>query len=146
MKTPREILLERHQAATPKLDALRQSAVAAVRDHRISTGSANERQSPAALTLIWRILWNELIFPSRRTWAGLAAAWVLILAVNFSAHDPSPVVARKSPPAAEMIMAWRQQQRLLAELNGSPASSGDADRQKPFSPKPRTERAEFSTV
>ena len=34
MKTPREILLARHQATAPKLDAIRQSTVAAVCDRR----------------------------------------------------------------------------------------------------------------
>ena len=143
MKTPREILLAQHRDAEPKLDAIRQSAVAAVHDRRLSTDGVRERRSPTAATTIWRILWDELIFPSRRTWAGLATAWVLILAVNFSMHDRSPIIVTKSPPAAEMIMAWRQQQRLMAELNGVPVAAAEADQPKTFSPKPRTERIEF---
>jgi hypothetical protein len=37
MKKPRDILFARHQAAAPKLDAIRQSAVAAVYDRHAST-------------------------------------------------------------------------------------------------------------
>jgi hypothetical protein len=146
MKAPRDILLARHQAIEPKLDAIRHSAVAAIGERGISTDRVHKRRSPTVAAMFWRILWRELIFPSRRIWAGLAAVWILIFAVNFSIRDNSHIVARKSPPAAEMIMAWRQQQRLLAELNGSPASPADAERQKTFLPKPRTERMEMLTA
>src|SRR5208282_3767715 len=78
MKTPREILLERHLTAAPKLDAIRQSAVAAVCDRRISTDRAHERRSQTAVTMILETFWRELIWPSRRIWAGLAATWILV--------------------------------------------------------------------
>ena len=143
MKTPREILLERHQAAAPKLDAIRQSAVAAVCDRRISTDSVRERRSQTAATMIWRIIWCELIFPCRRTWAGLVAVWIALFIFNVSQRDPSELAARKlPPPSPEAILAWRQQEKLLAELIG-PSGTGDAERRKIFLPKPRTETAEF---
>jgi hypothetical protein len=83
---------------------------------------------------------STLLWPHPRAWAGLAAVWILILAVNFSMRDPSPVRAEKSsPPSPEVIVELRQQQRMLAELIG-PRDASDADRSKSFVPQPRSER------
>ena len=87
-----------------------------------------------------------MLWPHPQAWAGLAAVWILILAVNFSMRDPSPVRAEKSsPPSPEAIVELRQQQRLLAELIG-PRDERDADRSKPLVPQPRSERAEMVAV
>ena len=89
---------------------------------------------------------STLLWPHPRAWAGLAAVWVLILAVNFSMRDKAPVRAEKSPPPSpEVIVELRQQQRLLAELIG-PRDTSDADRSKSFAPPPRSERAEMVAV
>jgi hypothetical protein len=83
---------------------------------------------------------STILWPHPRAWAGLAAVWILILAVNVSMRDPSPVRAEKSsPPSPEVIVELRQQQRLLAELIG-PRDTSDADRSKSFVPQPRSER------
>ena len=83
---------------------------------------------------------STLLWPHPRAWAGLAAIWILILAVNVSMRDPSPVRAEKSsPPSPEVIVELRQQQRMLAELTG-PRDTSDADRSKSFMPQPRSER------
>ncbi len=89
---------------------------------------------------------STILWPHPRAWAGLAAVWILILAVNYSMRDPSPVLAEKSlPPSPEVIVELRQQQRLLAELIG-PRDERDADRSKSFVPQPRSERAEMVAV
>jgi hypothetical protein len=86
---------------------------------------------------------STLLWPHPRAWAGLAAVWVLILAVDFSMRDTSPRIANKSlPPSPEVIVELKKQQLLLAELMGS-REPLDADRQKSFAPKPRSERAEI---
>lgn len=83
------------------------------------------------------------LWPHPKAWAGLAAVWVLIFAVNLSMRDPSPRLAEKSsPPSPEMLAELRQQQRLFAELVGS-RDEQDADRSKLYVPKPRTWREEF---
>ena len=83
---------------------------------------------------------STILWPHPRAWAGLAAVWILILAVNFSMRDKSPSMAEKSsPPSPEVIVELRQQQRLLAELIG-PRDTSDADRSKPLVPQPRSER------
>jgi hypothetical protein len=140
MKTPREILSEQHQAATPKLDTIRSKVVAGLNHQDTKT------QSPAIYLVSWFLgslnkIWLELVFPSRRVWAGLATAWLLIIAVNFSLRDPAPVGGQKiSSPTP--LMTFQQQERLLAELTG-PDEWRVADRPKKFSPKPRTESAKL---
>jgi hypothetical protein len=89
---------------------------------------------------------STLLWPHPKAWAGLAAVWILILAVNFSMRDKAPVRAEKSlPPSPEVIVELRQQQRLLAELIG-PRDTSDADRSKSFMPSPRSEHAEMVAV
>jgi hypothetical protein len=84
---------------------------------------------------------STILWPHPVAWAGLAAIWVFIFAVDFSTHDRTPVVAqRTSPPPVEMILEVRQQQRLLAELLG-PRETRDAERQRIFVPRPRSEHS-----
>jgi hypothetical protein len=96
--------------------------------------------------MIWGIIWRELFFPCWRTWTALAAVWMALFIFNVSQRDPSELAARKlPPPSPEAIMAWRQQEKLLAELIGPPGT-GDAEQRKIFLPKPRTEYTEAVAV
>jgi hypothetical protein len=113
-----------------------------------SAGSA--RHSPPATQPSWLSTLNAqlstFLWPHPRAWAGLAAIWIVIFAVNFSMRDRSPAVAEKfAPPAPEVIVELRQQQRLLAELIG-PRDTSVADRSKPLVPQPRSERAKVLAV
>ena len=85
---------------------------------------------------------STILWPHPGAWAGLAAVWILILAVDFSIRDKAPVVAEKSaPPSPEVVAELKQQQRMLAELIGA-RETQDAEPQKVF-PRPRSERAEI---
>ena len=87
--------------------------------------------------------WRDLFWPHPKAWAGLAAVWILIFIFNFSTRDKMPVVAEKSaPPSPEVLVELKNQQRMFAELVGAHEPS-DADRQKSFLPRPRSERAEI---
>jgi hypothetical protein len=89
---------------------------------------------------------SAILWPHPAAWAGLAAIWMLILAVDFSTRDQSPVVAEKSvPPSPEVMVELRQQRRMLAELIG-PRDARDAYRVKSFVPQPRSERTEMATA
>ena len=100
----------------------------------------------ATLANAIRLSFLELIWPCRRTWAALTAVWVALFIFNVSQRDKSELAALKlPPPSPEAIMAWRQQERLLAELIGSPGT-GDAEQRKIFLPKPRTENMEAVAV
>ncbi|HEY5232751.1 MAG TPA: hypothetical protein VIK35_04375 [Verrucomicrobiae bacterium] len=141
MKTPREILFARHENVEPKLDAIRREIVGQA--SRLSPFEKEKSETGATPVLL--LLWRELIFPCRRIWTGLAAVWILIFAVNFSQRDPAEMMARKSPaPSPEMILAFRQQEKLLAELIGS-NEPRIAEPQKSFSPRPSSERR-FETL
>lgn len=125
MKTPREILFQKHHGTEPKLHAIRHEVVESMRRPSI---------------LSWPIrLWCELIWPCRRIWAGLTAVWILILVANLSMQDHSQLATAKSLPAPEIMMTWRQQERLLAELVG-PDEMRAAPPPKPFLSRPSSER------
>jgi hypothetical protein len=88
----------------------------------------------------------SLLWPHPAAWAGLAAIWIFIFAVNFSIRDKTPAVGEKaSPSSPETIAELRQQQRLFAELIGANEPK-DADRPKMFVPGPRSERTEILTA
>ena len=83
----------------------------------------------------------------RRIWAGLAVVWLVILAGNISLREPSPAITAKSTvPSPEAIASFKDQQKLLAELLADHSAPRDSERQKFFSPKPRTERYEAVAV
>ena len=66
---------------------------------------------------VWRIAWRELIWPSRLAWTGMAALWVVMLAVNGRLSDHRMIQAgARAPSAQEMLQAWEEQNRVLAEL------------------------------
>lgn len=95
------------------------------------------RLTPAMAFHGW---WQDVIWPRRRVWAGLAAVWVMILAGNFSLRESSPVITAKSAlPTQEAVASFRDQQKILAELLPDNSAPRDAERPKLFSPKPRTQ-------
>src|SRR5213593_3004431 len=80
--------------------------------------------------------WRELLWPCPQAWAGLAAAWVLILALNAATREPVQVAtAQSTPPAREVLMALKERRRLLAELAARPV---EVEQQKPLVPGPRS--------
>ncbi len=135
MKTPREILLARHQTAVPKLDAVRRETIAGL-NHQ-----GTKAPSGVLVLVSWCLggsnkLWQELVLPSRRIWSGLATVWILILAVNFAQREP---VAAGKFSTAPAMMSFREQQRWMNELFAERGSIADAEPRKVYSPKPRTE-------
>jgi hypothetical protein len=111
MKTPREVLLSRHQDVEPKLEQMWPS-VAAVCDRR---GSREVGAHRAPVQLLWR----ELIWPCRRVWAGLACAWVLIIAAHVASSEPATrETGKTAPPSRDEMQAVAEQRRMLAQLIG----------------------------
>lgn len=79
-------------------------------------------------------------------WSALTAVWVIILALNHAARDTTPILTAKStPPSPQMLLALRQQQKLLTELIEPQTASAVADRPKPNQPRSQR-RNEFTTV
>ena len=108
MKTPREILFQRHHAAKPRLDAVRRQALARL------AASSQEAESWVAVRQILRSLRWHL--------AGWSAAWGLIALLNLvPPGPPAPTATRQSvTPPRQWLMAVRENRRQLSELLNSP--------------------------
>jgi predicted PhzF superfamily epimerase YddE/YHI9 len=132
MKTPRELLLQRHQGANVRLDRIREDVVS-----QLTKTTASLEQGASTNTLLK--LWRELIWPKPIAWTGVAAAWGLILLLKLSTQDASHVVAQKSSTSPEAIAEVRQQKRFFAELVGI-AERPAAASASPVLPRPRSER------
>ena len=153
MKTPREILFERHRRAEAKLDQVRMKVIASVQqsphrfrtatdDHDVSlVGLSYEFATSATLSIaaVLRKVWLELIWPSRRAWAGMAALWLAVLAANLGMKATSrPAPAVRATPSRELVRALEEQRRSLAELL-PPFTPAPIKTSRP-SDRPRSER------
>lgn len=96
----------------------------------------------------FREWYHDVIWPYRRIWVGLATVWVLIFAGHLSLGEHSQIVLAKfsRPSQQQMIMALKERQTILAELLADHSVPRDADRQKFFLPKPRTEYVKVFTA
>ncbi len=98
MKTPREILLKLHRSTEPKLDRLWDESLAPeLQRGRAHTREASTGRQNLLLAAGWK-LWRELVLPSRRIWAGLACAWVVIAVLNLASSEPATEVASQTKP------------------------------------------------
>ena len=154
--------IQQHLAACP--DCARMFAAAAQLDARIMAGLKQGQRTAALWAQVEQRLvaaaqtvkpachtphaaphaWlSTLLWPNPKAWAGLAAVWVAILAVNFAAHDPLPVreACNATPPSPQLREMLKQQEQLLAELVG-PIERPAAGRSKPVAPQPRSQRRE----
>ena len=69
----------------------------------------------------------------------MAAVWLVILGVNLATRDTAPLMAKRAAPVSpQVFMAYREQERLLAELLGS-REAPIAQPPKPRPPQPRSE-------
>ncbi len=81
--------------------------------------SARDPRPSLLSTLISQL--STVFQPYPRAWAGLAAAWVVILTLQLTSRDATEIVARNTPPPSpEMLIVLRQQKLLLAELAERP--------------------------
>jgi hypothetical protein len=145
MKTPLEILFTRHQTASPKLDAVRREVVAVAADVN-RRKPVREFTFAATLAKTVTLPFQELIWPCRRIWTGVAAVWILIFTVHFSLRDDAGGGAGKTVRSAEIVMSLQAQQRWMNELFADRLTPPDADRPRNFTPKPRSEKFQTATV
>jgi hypothetical protein len=146
MKTPREILFQRHDNAALKLDAIRREVVKVAADVNRRKQPVRELTFAATLANAIRLSFLELVWPCRRTWTALAAVWVLIFIVDFSQRDNVSGVTGKPARSGEMIMSLQAQQRWMNELLADRSAPPEADRSRNFAPKPRSETLGTATV
>ena len=122
MKTPRELLLKRHEAALPKLDALRTRARAGdLQSPSVASAIASDGgcKTPARASASQPASLCERLFgPNPLAWAGLAAVWVLLFAVNRSGSESATSSASRASQPSEAAVAEivRENRRQMAEL------------------------------
>jgi hypothetical protein len=124
MKTPRQILFERHRSVEPKLDAIRQSTLAGLVE---KPGQERRRLTSVGL---W-----DLIVSLRWHLAGLSAVWLAIALLGYhQSSSPPALMARGNvPPPQQFLTALRENREQLLELI-EPAASGT-----PNAPQRRSE-------
>lgn len=110
MKTPREILLRRHEGMEPKLNAVRHRALAELPRPRVAPS------------------WREWVLSLRWHWAGMSAVWLAVLLLRLaSATDATGGAAREAlPPARVLAAALVENRRELIELTEAPLSAAPA--------------------
>jgi len=141
MKIFRNLILKRHQAAEEKLDRLWAESLGPALDQRRTP----VRRYGLALVRGWgATLWNELVWPCRRAWSGMAALCLVALVLQWSAREPGragAVEARRAvpiAPATRLMLA--EQFRLEAELLGLNVPPGVTTKSKSGQSWPRSDR------
>lgn len=111
MKTPRQILLERHRNAEARLDAIRQDVLAALRK-----APAREPRPLASLTL------RDAVLSLRWHLVGLGAAWLVVLLLNIAPSPSLPAATqRQNPPSSRQIVtALLENRRQVMEMIETP--------------------------
>ena len=155
MKTPREVLLAQHQAAEPKLDAIRKEVLAEVkqtfhagrdasprRPLPATHGRLGEASLPGRVVVAgWRQFWWSLHWHL----AGLSAVWLVVLALSID-QSPAPtreVAQRPVLSSQQLLAALRENQRQLRELVRVPAAEEAPEPPHP-APSPRSQIQPFS--
>jgi hypothetical protein len=130
MKTPREVLLQRHQSATPRLDTIRRKVVA-----DMTAPPDRESQQP----IIARFL-REFLLPLRWHLAGMSALWLFAALLSIDRASTPPQTAIASSPSSQMAAALFENRRQLAEMINSPTDEAATSTPvpQPFIPRRRS--------
>lgn len=130
MKTPHEILWDRHRSVEPKLDEARRKALTTLTAPRTSS---KETETSGFREMLLSLRWHL---------AGMGVAWIFVALLNID-HSPSPVagLAKENIPSPQRLLAaLRENRRQIAALLESPASTSEPSPTPPTSiPKPRSE-------
>jgi hypothetical protein len=166
MKTLREVLFEKHQAAEPKLDAIREQVVAGVGQSSRSGVSRVSRSArgwdglptwKSAIRQVWKPAlrsdgmsaleggWRRFLWSLRWHLAGLSAVWLVVVALSMDqSAAPTREVARQDAPSSrQLLAALRENQRQLRELIRAPAVEAAPEAPRPAA-SPRSEAQPFS--
>lgn len=140
MKTPRELIFEKHRSIESKLAQIRPENLAALAQAEAARAACPVRPE----TGLWAIIqafWQESIRPWRRAWIGMAALWLVML-LAFAATDDSPRMARSKarPPSPEVLAILREQKELMSQLCEPVALV------RPGEPKLPGKRSEIRTI
>ena len=127
MKTPRELLLDQHRKVESRLDAIRRTALATIKQNE-------PESSPVSMLDFLRSLRLHL--------ASISAIWLFIMFLHLDTGRAPAMMASVPPikPASpQVIMAsLRENRRLLYEMIEPRASDSASDEH--HLPKPRSDR------
>ena len=105
------------------------------RSQILGAAAGSTPRSKSATAMDWVAGW---LWPHPRAWAGIAAAWVLILLLHFTSPDEPHFAERSGSMTVQSLAAMQRQTLVMAQLLGSL----DADNQPAAAiapPKPRSE-------
>ncbi len=89
---------------------------------------------------------SSLLWPHPKAWAGLAAVWVLIFAIQFEARNRAPMIAAiPAPSSSETTATLKDQQKILAELLGN-NEPGEVEKPRRFPAQPHSERRRSTSM
>jgi hypothetical protein len=88
--------------------------------------------------------WRQLLWPHPAAWAGLAAAWVAIFALNLAGAPEAASYQAASKPSPDKLMAYQERQRLWADL--ALDLSPQPRKQPPAADRPRSNRTLLEVV
>ncbi len=112
MKTPREVLFQRHHSAEAKLDRIRENVVASLE----TSPSANIESPPPTWAL------RNFIMPLRWHLAGLSAAWLIVALLNIDRPSATPTVKQADTPPRHLLAELRENRRQIFELVEAPVA------------------------
>ena len=120
MKTPRELLLERHRSEGSRLDAIRRDVLVAVQP--ASAGEPHRQAQPrrAASSLL------ALLLPFRWHLAGMSAAWLITAFLNMDSATEVGIARTDGPSPQQILASLRENRRQITELTGPPVQAGEA--------------------
>ena len=110
MKTLRQILLERHKAAEPKLEDIRQNLLATLK----TPGATADPAVARSTTFSWR----AFVFSLRWHAAGMTAVWLVVVLLNLERAPGSGVMMAQPSvlPAQQILVSLQEHRRLLLEM------------------------------
>jgi hypothetical protein len=124
MKTPREILFERHRSTETKLDAMRQEILARIteRNEERPVCSEARRILQGGSSPLGR--WQDFLLSFRWHLAGLGAAWLAVLWLNVDRTSELPFakVGAHNLTARQFMAAVQENRRQVRELTSSAAA------------------------
>jgi len=133
MKTPRQILFDRHHSAESKLNEVRQRALASLAAD--PTQHAAEKVSSGPMVSL-----RALLLSLRWHLAGMAAVWLAVALLNMDPSSPPPSARaeRSNPSPRQLLAALRENRRQLLELIEPPDVESSSAR-PPSRPPRRSE-------
>jgi len=132
MKTPRDLLLERHRQQSPALDELRERVIT----QELGADPAAVRQSRTGLLTRW-FAWLNF---QRTAWSGFAAVWCVILGLNLAAErEMGTAVAASGPTDPEQFLAGLQANRAQLAALLFDEEAGEDSTHRETKPGPRSD-------